>query len=220
MLEDKNDNLQNADGKITNESETLIHKENPTEDSIEVNESNLGVLEEEENGIALSEEEIANDSFVVENENDFVINAIADVNAEESEDETIKGRHDIPMEDYDAMTMEKLVEELEKFVVVEKVMSVREHVEEIKKAFLPKYYHFIEEKKDEFFADNPDSTEDFSYHFPLKAKFDTLYTQYKDKKGAHFKSLQNDLKSNLANRLAIVEELKNLVNDPQNITVS
>ena len=55
--------------------------------------------------------------------------------AEESEDESLIGRHEIPLQDYEAMPMEKLVEELEVLVAAEKVMSVREHVEEIKKAF-------------------------------------------------------------------------------------
>ena len=150
----------------------------------------------------------------VQEEENIAVNEIANANAEESEDETIKGRHDIPLQDYEALPMEKLVEELETLVVVEPLMSVKDHVEEIKKAFLSKYYHLIDEKKDEFHAENPDTTEEFHYSFPLKTKFDTLYNQYRDKKNAHFKSLQNNLKANLENRMAIVEELKNLVHNP------
>jgi hypothetical protein len=97
-------------------------------------------------------------------------------------------------------------------------MSIKDHVEEIKKSFLSKYYHFIDEKKEEFHAENPDTTEDFHYHFPLKIKFDQLYSNYRDKKNTHFKSLQNNLKTNLENRLAIVEELKNLINPQENIS--
>ena len=150
----------------------------------------------------------------VQEEENIAVNEIANANAEESEDETIKGRHDIPLQDYEALPMEKLVEELETLVAVEPLMSVKDHVEEIKKAFLSKYYHLIDEKKDEFHAENPDTTEEFHYSFPLKTKFDTLYNQYRDKKNAHFKSLQNNLKANLENRMAIVEELKNLVHNP------
>lgn len=139
------------------------------------------------------------------------LSAIAEANAEESEDETLKGRHEIPMEDYDAFSMEQLVMALEGLVAVEHVMTVREHVEEVRKAFLSKFHHFIDEKRDEFLAENPDTTEDFHYDFPLKKRFDTLYTTYRDKKNAHFKSLQNALKSNLEKREALVEELKNVV---------
>ncbi|WP_395043513.1 DUF349 domain-containing protein [Flavobacterium sp.] len=167
-----------------------------------------------ENIIELTDEQVADDTLEIQNESDFAMNAIAKANAEESEDETVKGRHDIPLQDYETLPMEKLVEELELLVDTDQVMSVREHVEEIKKAFLSKYHHFIDEKKDEYNAENPDTTEDFHYSFPLKTKFDTLYNQYRDKKNVHFKSLQNNLKSNLENRMTLVEELKNLVNNP------
>ncbi|MEC4050715.1 DUF349 domain-containing protein [Flavobacterium sp. SUN046] len=149
-----------------------------------------------------------------ESSSDHAINAIADANAEESEDETLKARHDIPMLDYEAMPMEQIVDELEQLASVEKVMSVKDHVEEAKKAFLSKYYHFIDEKKEQYIADNPESTEPFSYHFPLKEKFDTVYTAYRNKKNDHFKSLQTNLQDNLQNRMKIVEELKELVNNP------
>ncbi len=181
----------------------------------------IAVEIEESNTIELTDEQVADDSIVMEVESDIAMNAIANANAEESEDETVKGRHDIPLQDYEALPMENLVVELEKLVAEEKVMSVREHVEEIKKAFLSKYYHLLDEKKDEFHAENPDTTEDFHYDFPLKASFDKLYNQYRENKNKHFKSLQNNLQANLENRLVLVEELKNLVNNPSgNISTS
>jgi hypothetical protein len=148
---------------------------------------------------------------------DEAIASIESSNAEESEDDTLSGRHDIPMRDYDTLSMDELVDELEELVSTDKVMSVKDHVEELKKAFLSKYHHFIDEKKEEFHTENPDTTEDFHYHLPLKSKFDNLYSQYREKKNVHFKSLQTGLKANLENRLAIVEELKNLINPQENI---
>ena len=144
-----------------------------------------------------------------------IISAITDVNAAESEDETV--RHDIPMLDYESMSMDTLVAELENLVASDKVMAIKNHVEEIKNAFLAKYHHFIEEKKDEFHAENPETTEDFHYHLPLKTKFDQYYSQYRDRKNKHFKSLESNLKTNLENRMSIVEELKNLINPQENI---
>jgi len=293
MLEEKNDNLLEADGNVVNESlefttaknedatneiqdetpgivtevetvqevESLVEEteaieevetptdkvvavltEELTEDEIELATEKRELVEEtvedvveteepslEENTIELTAEEINDDTPVIETianetseetENQSVINAIEQINAEESEDESLKERHDIPMLDYETLSMDELIDELGNLVVVEKVMSVKDHVEELKKAFLSKYYHFIDEKKEEFLAENPDTTEDFHYHFPLKVKFDQLYTQYREKKNSHFKSLQNDLKTNLENRLAIVEELKNLIHSQESIPVT
>ena len=165
----------------------------------------------------LTEEVVAPISEVELSDNASIIDAIADINAEESEDETLKERHDIPMLDYDALSLESLVDELQNLVTNEKVMSVKDHVEEIKKAFLAKYYHLLDEKKEEFLAENQDPNEEFQYHFPLKSKFDQYYSQFRDSKNSHFKSLQSNLKTNLENRLAIVEALKELINPQASI---
>ncbi|AWG25687.1 DUF349 domain-containing protein [Flavobacterium kingsejongi] len=176
MLEEKNDNLQEADGN-----------------------------------------QIAENQEIILNENQKAIDSIEDSNAEEGEDETLTERHDIPMLNYESLSMEDLTDELEKLVSTEKISSIRDHVEEIKKEFIGKYHHFIDEKKDEFAAENEGDTTDFQYHLPLKGKFDAIYNQYREKKNQHFKALESNLKSNLENRLAIIEELKALINPEENI---
>lgn len=188
MLEEKNDNLLEADGILTDSFESK-----PTAETIEAKEA------------------------PVANENEIIIDAIAVTNAEESEDESVKERHDIPKKDYEALSMEILVQELETLVSREKIASIKEHVEEIKKAFFSKYNHFIEEKKEEFLKENQDSNAEFEYHFPLKLKFDKVYSTYRNSKNEHFKNLQASLKTNLENRLSIVEELKELINPQTNI---
>jgi len=96
-------------------------------------------------------------------------------------------------------------------------MSAKDHIEEIKKSFLLQYNHLLEEKKEEFNASNQDPNEEFQYHSPLKSKFDEYYNIFREKRNVHFKHLQTNLKSNLEIRLAIVEELKELINPQENI---
>jgi Domain of Unknown Function (DUF349) len=238
MLEEKNDNLLNADGSlesVSQNSETIVNEdqnasetvidaieaqeevtvEDTLENSDETNNSEIELGTQTETFVANDVEENVEENTNAVDENVDVISEITSVNAAESEDETV--RNDIPMLDYEAMSMESLVSELEQLAGTEKVMAVKDHIEEIKKSFLAKYHHFIDEKKDEFLAENPDTTEDFHYHLPLKSKFDQIYSQYRDRKNLHFKSLQNNLQTNLENRLAIVEELKNLINPQENI---
>ena len=215
MLEEKNDNLLEADGNLENKS-------------VETTEINSEVLEEvtlseptdvplEENTISHSNTVLPVNAPAAETENQTALDAIAETNAEESEDETLKERHDIPMQDYDALSLEELIVQMKNLVSSEKVMSVKDHIEEIKKAFLAKYNHLLEEKKEEFLTENQDINEDFQYHSPLKTQFDNYYSLFKDTKNNHFKSLQTNLKTNLENRLAIVDELKELINPQENI---
>lgn len=234
MSEEKNDNLPSnenlADGNTENNAvEATTPEIQEVEETVAETEETT-VTEEiaepapeveattEENIVELTDEQVADDSLEIADESIIAINEIAATNAAESEDETI--RHEIPMEDYEAMSMEALVDALEKVAENEKVMAVKEHVEEIKKSFLAKYHHFIDEKKEEFHAENSDTTEDFEYHFPLKTRFDQIYSHYRDRKNKHYKSLQSNLEANLQNRLTLVEELKNLVTNPGNITNS
>jgi hypothetical protein len=252
MLEEKNDNLLEADGNLEANLPEMIQAETEVLEELEAietsNDATAEQVEEISSTIADGELQTAEAIIETENEtlvdsetlnleetpahseatietvangeiskNNTIIDAIADTNAEESEDETLKERHDIPMLDYDVLSLESLVDELKNLVTNEKVMSVKDHVEEIKKSFLAKYYHLLEEKKEEFLAENPDTNEEFQYHSPLKTKFDQYYSLFRDNKNTHFKSLQTNLKTNLENRLAIVEELKDLINPQANI---
>lgn len=140
-----------------------------------------------------------------------VLEEIDNSNAEENEDDSIKGKHEIPMLEYDTLSMEDLTAELEKLVANEKVMAIKDHVEEIRKAFSDKYHQFIDEKKEEFNAQNNEEGLEFEYHFPLKNKFDTILNSYRANKSKHFKELQNNLEHNFTTRENLIEELKNLI---------
>lgn len=182
MSEAQHDNLQNADGQDPIEHQVELQIETPIEAQEEALTSNQSVLEEIDNS-----------------------------NAEENEDDSVKEKHEIEMLDYDALSMEELTDELEKLVTNEKVMAIKDHAEGIRKAFSDKYHHFIDEKREEFNAQNNEDGVEFEYHFPLKNKFDSIFNTYKTNKTKHFKQLQNNLEHNFAVREALIEELKQLI---------
>src|SRR3970040_450283 len=140
MLEEKNDNLQQADGNLTTDSIESIQDDSTIVETTPVTETSEQEITDSEADIAAvtTEEKVADTTPLIENQNQKALNSINDSNAEESEDETLKERHQIPMQDYEPLSMEALVDELDTLVSTEKVMSIKEHVEEIKKAFLAK----------------------------------------------------------------------------------
>ena len=191
MLEEKNDNLQEADGQNTSETTNEI-VENQT------------ITTEETPEVAKSTEPEATSS-------NHVMDEIDNSNAEESEDDSIKDRHEIPLLDYDAMSMEALTDELEKLVSNEKVMAIKDHVEEIRKAFMSHFHDVLEEKREEYSENNEESTDGFEFHSPIKNRFDAIFDDYRSKKAKHYNQLQSNLKNNFEVRNNIIEDLKNLI---------
>lgn len=240
MLDDKHDNLHNADGnEITGAGDTFENGYLPNKavdnDELPEDTDDLKGIHETEGQLPFAPEEVLAGGHVAAEEAEAEAEAVpetvpaemaseevpatetvvADDVAPAASEETAEVHHEEEehaeeVADYSAYSLEQLTAELEKLAAADKVVSVKNSVEEVRREFYGKYHDFIEEKKEAFAAENNGDTTDFEYNLPLKATFDGLYNQYRDKKNAHFKKVQNDQKGNLEARLAIVEELKNL----------
>ena len=196
MLEELNDNLQQADGQ----EQTASMDDNATtivENDIENQEPE--VTENE----TVSNELIETNSVSAQDEIDNHL-------AEASEDGSIHADLDMVSKDYESLSLEELVEELTTLVGHEKALVFKNQIEDVKKAFLNQYHHMIEEKRAAFYAEN-DTTTEFEYHSPLKVKFDHLLDTYRTKKTNNFKNIENQLKNNLAERTQLIEEVKALI---------
>lgn len=154
----------------------------------------------------------------VSNEKDKALHSIAASNAADSEDNSLSENNDIPQKDYEKLSMEDLTEELKNLFSNYKVTAIKEYAEEIKKEFFTKYNDYIEEKKEAFLEENPEAAEsDFNYIFPLKNTFETYFNEFRNKKNAYYKELQENLNVNLEKRLNIIENLRKLVDDAENM---
>ncbi|WBU88606.1 DUF349 domain-containing protein [Cellulophaga omnivescoria] len=148
-----------------------------------------------------------------------ILNEIEETNAEDAEDNDNLQRHDIPLLDYHAMSMENLVGELQRLVKNEKVQAIKKHVDGIKYEFDLKFQEFLEHKKEEFIS-NGGNEIDFRYNSVTKRQFNEVYSDYREKRDAYYKSLEQNLQSNLDKRLQIIEELKGLVNVEEDINTT
>ncbi|MEN8789500.1 MAG: DUF349 domain-containing protein [Flavobacteriaceae bacterium] len=144
---------------------------------------------------------------------------IEDSNAEDAEDTHHPQRHQIPFLDYHAMTLENLVGELQRLVKNEKVQAIKRHVDAIKQEFDHKFQDFIEQKKEEYVSKGGNEV-DFKYNSVTKRQFNEVFNEYREKRNHYYKNLEHSLKENLANRLAIIEALKGLVNVEEDINTT
>ncbi len=165
------------------------------------------------------EDEDEEETPAVKSNSDEHHKEIDDANAEDSEDEDNASRHDIELKDYDAMSMDELVIELETLLKKEKVQAIREHVTQIKIAFDKKFNEVIEEKKDQFIEDGGNII-DFHYSSPVKTKFNKIYFDYREKRDNYYKNLKKNLNENLQNRLALIEELKSMIGTGRDMKVN
>ena len=202
MLDETNDNLPQADGTLETSAMQTPESEN------------------QENIITLTPEEIQDETMMTEEQ--APVQAASEVETDDVEeahsdadDET--DHHEIPTKNYENLSMEELVLEMENLLALDQINKIKTQIEDIKKEFLSQYHHLLDEKKEEFLEQNPETTEQFEYHLPAKAKFDHAYNQYRTQKNAHFKKLQSDLQGNLDRRLEIVEAMKNLINPAESM---
>lgn len=128
---------------------------------------------------------------------------------EHSEDESTAERHDIPKKDYDKLSKENLIKEFRYLLKNHKIQAIKEHVDEIRTAFISQFEEEQEEVKEKFLEEGGNII-DFRYYSPLKKEFNTLYFEYREKRNNYYRNLKKDLNANLDTRNALIEELKNL----------
>ncbi|WP_396592069.1 DUF349 domain-containing protein [Allomuricauda sp. R78024] len=150
---------------------------------------------------------------------DEVIEEIEESNAEDAEDVDNEKRHHIPTLDYHSMSIENLVGELQRLVKNEKIQAINKHVSSIKYEFDQKFQEFLEHKKEEFVA-NGGNEIDFRYNSVSKRQFNEVFGEYREKRDQYYKKLEQNLKGNLNKRLAIIEELKGLINVEEDINTT
>ena len=150
---------------------------------------------------------------------DEVLEEIEDSNAEDAEDKDNHQRHHIPFLDYHSLSLENLVGELQRLVRNEKVQAIKRHVDSIKQEFDLKFQDFLEHKKEEFVSKGGNEV-DFRYNSVTKRQFNEVFGEYREKRNQYYKNLEQTLKENLEKRLAIIEELKGLVNIEEDINTT
>lgn len=143
-------------------------------------------------------------------ENEAILNKINDENAHDAEDQDNKSRHEIPLLDYETMSLEDLVKEFKRLLHHEKIQAIKEHIEGIRTEFEKKFAHFLDEKKEAFLQDGNEE-KDFKYVSPVRNQFNELYDEYKSKRNVYYKELEQKLQANLARRQDIIHEIKNLI---------
>lgn len=148
-----------------------------------------------------------------------ILDEIQQENAEDAEDADNSKRHEIPLLNYEAMSLEALTQEFKKLLHTEKVQAIRKHIEAIRNEFDKKYDELVEEKREEYIADGGEDY-NFKYEAAVFRTFQALLQEYREKRNDYYKELDTKHKENLIKRKEIIEEIKNLINVEEDINTT
>jgi hypothetical protein len=84
------------------------------------------------------------------------------------------------------------------------------------KSILSAIQSFYRREKEEYQAENPDTTEDFQYQFLKKSKFDQS-SIYKDNKIYTFQKFTNKFEIEFRKQISYCRRIKELINPQENI---
>lgn len=145
-----------------------------------------------------------------------VLDEIEEKIAKESENQKNKTEETFP--NYDEMDLEKLVDSFKIILDSKPIQSINNHVNAIKSSFDAQFSKILAAKKSQFLSEGGESI-NFSYSNPLKNEFNELFKKYKDQRNKYFKNLESELKSNLELRTAVIEQLKDLIENAEPTTM-
>lgn len=138
---------------------------------------------------------------------------------EDEEDEDIE--HDEHAEltqlNYDGMTREELVKNLESLVNEEDVTKIKSRIALIKVAFLHKTKEFKETGYQNY-LDEGGEKEDYSPQIDeLEIRFNSFFDVYKQKRSVYLENLEAEKITNLKKKQDILEALKDLINSEETL---
>ncbi len=195
---DKNDNNVEKNNLKLEETVHITSNENKTTEDLKIE-----VVQE----VAPKEEKTENIQTEVIYET-----SISEITETESKNKDTVKEEEIPVLDYTKLTLEDLVFNLKKIIKDNPVHKIKSQIDTIKNTFNQKFGALIAEKKEAFLADGGNEI-DFQYSSPIKLEYNTLLSDYKKQRDAHYNDIEKQLNVNLEKRVEVIESLKNLIDE-------
>ncbi len=202
MVEERNENLHNADG--VNESKET--QTNSVQNNLnQTDDSDKNVTEEhvEESQKLLEEKSV--EQVVDEIEQHVASESESDKNSNDD-----KAEEHIPVLSYKDFDFSGLVEEAKQLLEKHPVQKIKTHFEEIKNVFDQK----LDEKIAAFKEAHPD-IEEIDLKIPEVNDFRYVWKDFKSKLQAYRKEIQDRLENNLKKRQDLIEQLKDIIDSTE-----
>ena len=183
----------------------LDNNEENVEKTVETNEAliNETIVTKEEEQVAVVE--VVNETSKVDNTEEVA--SVEKVDTKEQHEVKIE---EIVAVDYTTLSLEELVKELQNTLSSKPVNKIKDQVEAVKSAFNLKFGALLAEKK-KVFIEEGGNVIDFQFTTPVKGEYNTLLSDYKKQRDAHYNAIDRQMNDNLDKRVQVIENLKSLV---------
>ena len=159
--------------------------------------------QKKESEVIVSDEEL-------ENEDDH-----EEVHSDEDEHDE-HAHHELEMPDYGEFSPESLVAAADKLLKSEPIQRIKDHFDAIRRNLL-KQLNEERQHKLEQFIEGGGVEMDFEYIQPLREKFRNIFGDYRSKRQAYYKDLEDKLNNNLKTKLDLIEQIKEIVTKDESI---
>jgi len=112
--------------------------------------------------------------------------------------------------DYTILSLEELVKELQNILSNNPVNKIKDQIEVIKSAFNIKFGALLAEKK-KVFLEEGGNVIDFQFTSSVKGDYNSLLSDYKKQRDAHYNAIDKQMNDNLDKRVQVIEGLKSLI---------
>lgn len=134
---------------------------------------------------------------------------------EQAPAEAVQGKEEREQKDYRNLSAEELISEFGT-LLEEPVQHINRQVRALKEAF----DSFMSSKTAENTSDEPEAaTEDNDETSSLKERFSSLWETYREKRDKYSAQMAVEQKANLEERLALIDELKDLIEKEENASI-
>lgn len=246
-LESENNTEESASNSKTEDVNHKLNKKNIVEIDSSVEESNTDITSSKDPKISKDTEKII-DKEKVDAEKDQVVKNPAEdpvsdkfLRGQKNVSKSYNENHEVTEEnqkiaieddskveeinnkkeektDYTKLSLEQLVKEFQRLLKNGDITNIKNDVEKIKLNFGLKFGKLLKQKKESFIAEGGNEI-DFHYSNPIKSVYNDLLFEFKTKRQNHYKQIELEQKENLSKRLALIEELKHLIDNAEPSTM-
>jgi hypothetical protein len=165
-------------------------------------------------------EELVNKTQNLKEEETVIVPEVSDETSETVAEEEVAVAEEVNQKEqkkektavieYATLSLEELVAALQNILSSNPVNKIKDQIEAIKGAFNIRFGTLLAEKK-KIFLEEGGNVIDFQFTSAVKGEYNTLLSDYKKQRDAHYNAIDNQMHNNLDKRVQVIESLKNLI---------